>query len=97
MIKNISLALLVASASAISIKRMDPAHGPPIAICNGANAGACTEADEVVVHKLRRPYKRAAPGDPDFPAQEEADKARMANQGVKSDAEALVQKNGDTK
>ena len=40
--------------------------GAPIAICNGANAGHCTEADEVVKHKVRRAGKRAAPGDPDY-------------------------------
>lgn len=40
--------------------------GAAIAICNGANAGHCTEADEVVKHKLRRAGKRAAPGDPDY-------------------------------
>jgi hypothetical protein len=40
--------------------------GAAIPICNGANAGACTEADEVVKHRLRRPFKRAAPGDPDY-------------------------------
>ena len=40
--------------------------GAPIAICNGANAGHCTEAAEVVKHRARRPFKRAAPGDPDY-------------------------------
>ena len=43
-----------------------PTTGPAIPICNGANAGACTEAEEVVKHRLRRPGKRAAPGDPDY-------------------------------
>lgn len=47
--------------------------GEPIPICNGANAGHCTEADVVVVNHRRRPHKRAAPGDEDFPAQEAAD------------------------
>ena len=31
--------------------------GEVIAICNGANDGHCTEADEVVKHRLRRPGK----------------------------------------
>ena len=55
-----------------------PESGAPIPICNGANAGACTEADEVVKNRLRRPHKRAAPGDPDYPAQEAADKQTIA-------------------
>lgn len=40
--------------------------GRAIAICNGANEGHCTEASEVVKHRIRRPGKRAAPGDPDY-------------------------------
>ena len=40
--------------------------GAAIAICNGLNAGHCTEAAEVVKHRIRRPGKRAAPGDPDY-------------------------------
>jgi hypothetical protein len=40
--------------------------GESIAICNGMNTGHCTEAAEVVKHRLRRPGKRAAPGDPDY-------------------------------
>jgi hypothetical protein len=47
---------------------LDPKYGEVISIYNGAYAGKCTEADEVVVHKLRRSYKRAEAGDPDFPA-----------------------------
>jgi hypothetical protein len=43
-----------------------PTTGPAIAICNGMNNGHCTEAAEVVRHRLRRPGKRAAPGDPDY-------------------------------
>ena len=31
-----------------------PSTGDAIAICNGANVGHCTEADEVVKHRLRR-------------------------------------------
>jgi hypothetical protein len=73
MIKNITIALFLASSKAITLDRFDPAHGTPIPICNGANAGKCTEADEVVVHRVRRAYKRAAPGDPDYEAQEKAD------------------------
>lgn len=40
--------------------------GDAIAICNGLNNGHCTEAADVVRHRLRRPGKRAAPGDPDY-------------------------------
>jgi hypothetical protein len=40
--------------------------GDAIPICNGANAGACEEAHEVVKHRMRRPGKMAAPGDPDY-------------------------------
>lgn len=40
--------------------------GEIIAICNGANEGHCTEAADVVKHRLRRPGKMAAPGDPDY-------------------------------
>ena len=40
--------------------------GDAIPICNGANEGACTDASEVVKHRIRRPFKRAAPGDPDY-------------------------------
>ena len=39
--------------------------GPAIAICNGLNEGHCTEAEEVVKHRLRRPFKMPGPGDPD--------------------------------
>ena len=59
---------------------MDPAYGAPIAICNGANAGSCVTAEEVTTKKLRRPFKRAAPGDPDWAAQEKADAARSLAQ-----------------
>lgn len=40
--------------------------GESIAICNGYNANHCTEAADVVRHRLRRPGKRAAPGYPDY-------------------------------
>ena len=68
------IAALVASSNAI--KLTGNGTGEPIAICNGANSHNCTEADVVVQHRVRRPNKRAAPGDPDFAAQEAADKAR---------------------
>ena len=69
---TIAIAALMLTTQAIR----DPRHGDAIPICNGANAADCTEADEVVKHRLRRPNKRAGPGDPDFAAQEAADKAR---------------------
>lgn len=40
--------------------------GAAIAICNGYNNFHCTEAADVVRHRLRRFGKRAAPGDPDY-------------------------------
>ena len=82
MIKNITIALFLASSSAVTLDKFDPAHGAPIPICNGANEGSCTEANDVVVHRIRRAYKRAAPGDPDFEAQEKADQERMKQAGV---------------
>ena len=54
----------------------DPSTGAVIPICNGANTGNCTEADEVVKHKVRRPHKRATEGAPDWADQEAADKMR---------------------
>jgi len=47
--------------------------GGVIAICNGLNSHHCTEAADVVRHRLRRPGKRAAPGDPDYVDDLEAD------------------------
>ena len=67
-------AALVASTNAV--KLTGNGTGEPIAICNGANSHNCVEADVVVVNRIRRPNKRAAPGDADFAAQEAADKAR---------------------
>ena len=61
---------LVATAEAIR----SPSTGKPIPICNGLNSHDCTEADVVVKKRLRRPHKRAAPGDPDYAAQEAASK-----------------------
>jgi len=40
--------------------------GPAIPICNGRNPENCTEANEVVKRRLRRPGKRASKGDPDW-------------------------------
>ena len=71
-----SLFFLLVSANAISLDKVDPSTGAVINICNGANAGNCVTAEEVNTKKLRRPYKRAAPGDPDYEAQEKADAAR---------------------
>ena len=67
--------ILVASSQALSLEKFSPDTGAPIPICNGANDGQCTEANDVVVHRVRRPHKRAAKGDPDFPAQEANDKS----------------------
>ena len=65
-----AIVALIASASAINMKH--PSTGAPIPICNGANSADCTEADVVVKHRIRRPHKKAAPGDPDYKAQEAA-------------------------
>lgn len=40
--------------------------GEAIAICNGMNSNHCTEAADLARHRLRRPGKRAAVGDPDY-------------------------------
>ena len=69
-------ALFMATTDAATIQKNDRSTGAPIPICNGANSHDCTEASVVVQHRVRRPHKRAAPGDPDFAAQEAADKAR---------------------
>ena len=66
--KFIIAAFLVLSSQAVLLQH--PSTGDPIPICNGANSSNCTEADEVVKHRTRRPHKRAAPGDPDYAAQE---------------------------
>ena len=68
----------LAVVSAHKLNDEDRSTGDPIPICNGANSSNCTEASVVVKHRVRRPHKRAAPGDPDFAAQEAADKARAA-------------------
>jgi len=67
------------AAAYAQVEKQDLSSGPPIPICNGANIGNCTEADVVVVNAIRRPHKRAAAGDSDFPAQEAADAARVAS------------------
>ena len=67
--KLTSVIVILASASLsqqISLVDSDPSTGAIIPICNGANTGHCTTADDVVVKKIRRDGKRAAPGDPDF-------------------------------
>ena len=74
MLKN--LAVFVLSANAIALNDSDPKYGAPIAICNGLNNGNCVTAEEVNTKKIRRAGKRAAPGDPDYEAQEKADAAR---------------------
>ena len=56
------------AASLIELHKYDPSTGAPIPICNGANAGECTEASEVVKRRLRRAHKRAMKGDPDWAA-----------------------------
>ena len=70
---TIILAAFLASSQAVRINpgqslTQDHTTGPAIPICNGANAGACTEADDVVIHNYRRDGKRAAKGDPDWKA-----------------------------
>ena len=70
------VAIVLASANAVSLEKMDPSTGAPIAICNGLNAGKCVTAEEVNTKAVRRPFKRAAKGDPDYEAQEKADAAK---------------------
>ena len=53
-------------SQAVTLNHATPDTGAAIPICTGANSGKCTEADEVVVKKLRRAGKRAADGDPDY-------------------------------
>ena len=65
-----AIAMLFASTEAHRLNH--PSSGAPIPICNGANSNDCTEADVVVQHRIRRPHKRAAPGDPDYAAQQAA-------------------------
>ena len=72
------VAALFAVASAHKLGKEDRTTGDPIPICNGANSSNCVEASVVIQKRIRRPHKRAAPGDPDFAAQEAADKARLA-------------------
>lgn len=55
------LALFLSTAAAVRLE--GNGTGPPIPICNGANTGHCVEADWVVQHRVRRPHKRAGPGE----------------------------------
>ena len=72
--KVIILATFLASSQAVRFMpaqtlTQDHTTGDIIPICNGANEGACTEADDVVIHHVRRdPSKRAAKGDEDWDA-----------------------------
>ena len=59
---------LVATSQAILLQKGGIETGDPIPICNGANSSNCTEADEVVKHRRRRPHKQPAPGDSDYKA-----------------------------
>ena len=70
-----SILLLVGLTQAISLTKQnrDPSTGEIIPICNGWNTGRCTNAEDVVVKKIRRDGKRAAPGDPDYADQSSAD------------------------
>ena len=72
------IAALVFTAQSVTLQKsaQDLSTGNPIPICNGMNSGNCTEADVVVVNRLRRDHKRAAPGDADFEDQQKADAAR---------------------
>ena len=67
--------------SLAQVENLDPSTGKIIPICNGANEGACTKAEDVVVKRIRRDHKRAEPGDPDWGDQETADVARAAEWG----------------
>ena len=69
-------ALFLSATQAVMLQKESPDTGAPIPICNGANSHNCVEADVVVKHIYRRPFKRAASGDPDFADQEKADDAR---------------------
>lgn len=71
--------------------------GPAIAICNGLNEGHCTEAEEVVKHRLRRPFKQPAIGDPDYVDDSKPDskiQAALKAVGLEQD-KAKVAKGGD--
>ena len=79
------LATYIATSQSVQINDVKlsqtPETGAAIPICNGANAGSCTTADDVVKNKLRRAGKRAAPGDPDFAKQDATDAALLPNVG----------------
>ena len=59
--------------------KMDLSTGKPINVCNGLNDGDCEDAASINKKKARRAHKRAAPGDPDYAAQEAADAKMMAS------------------
>ena len=80
--KYFAIAMLLATVSAITLEKMDPSTGKPINVCNGLNDGDCQNADEINTKRIRRPHKRAAPGDKDYPAQEKADAAMMGKKGL---------------
>ena len=68
----------------------DLSTGKPINVCNGLNDGDCQNADQINKKRIRRPHKRAAPGDPDYEAQEKADAKLMSDKSV---GKSLAQKN----
>jgi hypothetical protein len=82
--KFAAIATLLVSANAVLLQKHHhhPNTGDIIPICNGANSGNCTEANEVVKHKVRRPHKRATEGAPDWEDQVAADKARMGGKSL---------------
>ena len=55
---TLAIAALLVSVNAVTLRQMDPSTGAPIPICNGANSSQCTEADEVVKHRVARPFKK---------------------------------------
>ena len=63
-------ALFLSSTQAVLLQKGDGSTGEIIPICNGANSNNCTEADEVVKHRLIRPYKKAAEGEPAYASQQ---------------------------
>ena len=77
--KYFAIAMLLAAVSAIQLEKMDLSTGKPINVCNGLNDGDCENAASINKKKVRRAHKRAAPGDPDYAAQEAADAKMMAS------------------
>ena len=68
-----------------------PTTGEAIAICNGTNDGHCSEADEVVMHRLRRPGKQPAVGDPDYVDSEKEALKEVNVEKIISQPSAFVQ------